>query len=135
MGIHHIKSISQLLMMNGLDKPTHPLISVVDLSKWIIKPQMVGQKVRMDLYTIALKDSSCGLEYGRNTYDFNEGVLIFTGPQQVMSPQKEQREGDVNGWMLFFHPDLIRNTSLGQRIDEYGFFTYDVHEAMHLSVY
>ena len=35
--------------------------------------------------------------------------------------------------MLCFHPDLIRNTSLGQRIDDYGFFSYDVHEALHLS--
>ncbi len=35
--------------------------------------------------------------------------------------------------MLFFHPDLIRNTEFGKRIDDYGFFSYDVHEALHLS--
>ncbi|MEL6832484.1 MAG: helix-turn-helix domain-containing protein [Bacteroidota bacterium] len=133
MDIHHIKSVSELLANNGLDRPTHPLISIIDLSRWAIQPEMIGQKVMMDLYTIALKDGSCGMEYGRNTYDFSEGVLIFTGPHQVMSPQKEQREGDVNGWMLCFHPDLIRNTSLGKRIDDYGFFSYDVHEALHLS--
>ncbi|MEL6655491.1 MAG: AraC family transcriptional regulator, partial [Bacteroidota bacterium] len=77
MDIHHIKSVSELLANNGLDRPTHPLISIIDLSRWAIQPEMIGQKVMMDLYTIALKDGSCGMEYGRNTYDFSEGVLIF----------------------------------------------------------
>jgi len=35
--------------------------------------------------------------------------------------------------MLFFHPDLIRKSALGQHIDYYHFFSYDVHEALHLS--
>lgn len=35
--------------------------------------------------------------------------------------------------MIFFHPDLIRNKQLGQKIDEYHFFSYEVHEALHLS--
>ncbi len=32
-----------------------------------------------------------------------------------------------------FHPDLIRGTSLGQHIKDYSFFSYEVHEALHLS--
>ena len=39
----------------------------------------------------------------------------------------------VKGWMLYFHPDLIRNTALGSKIDAYNFFNYEVHEALHLS--
>ena len=35
--------------------------------------------------------------------------------------------------MLFFHPDLIRGSSLGKNMDKYAFFSYDVHEALHLS--
>ena len=34
---------------------------------------------------------------------------------------------------MFFHPDLIRGTSLGNKIKEYTFFSYEVNEALHLS--
>lgn len=131
--IQNIKSISELHQIFGFDKPTHPLISIIDVSKWGIPEQFIGVKYTSDLYTVGLKDKSCGLQYGRNNYDFDEGVLIFTAPDQVQSVSKAQHLDEIKGWMLFFHPDLIRNTALGQHIDEYGFFTYDVHEALHLS--
>ena len=131
--IQHIGSISQLHEMIGFEKPTHPLISIIDVSKWVIPEEYVGVKTTTSLYSIALKDKSCGLQYGRNTYDFDEGVLIFTAPDQVQSVTKAQKLNEIQGWMLFFHPDLIRNTALGKTIDNYKFFSYDVHEALHLS--
>ncbi len=131
--IHHIKTISQLHEMQGLPKPTHPLISIVDVSQWEIPEQWIGFKSTTALYSIALKDKSCGMMYGRNMYDFDEGVMIFTAPNQVQQVTKAQKLNEIKGWMLFFHPDLIRNTSLGKNIDNYKFFDYDVHEALHLS--
>lgn len=131
--INNIRSISQLHEIFGFGKPTHPLISIIDVSKWKIREQFVGIKFTSELYAIGLKDKSCGLQYGRNTYDFNEGVLFFTAPDQVLSVSKAQELDEIQGWMLFFHPDLIRNTSLGKSIEDYAFFTYDVHEALHLS--
>jgi YesN/AraC family two-component response regulator len=35
--------------------------------------------------------------------------------------------------MLYFHPDLIRKTALGEKMDSYNFFNYEVYEALHLS--
>jgi YesN/AraC family two-component response regulator len=35
--------------------------------------------------------------------------------------------------MIYFHPNLIRNTKLGDQIDDYTFFNYEVNEALHLS--
>lgn len=131
--IQNIHSISELHLIFGFDKPTHPLISIIDVSKWEIPEKFIDVKYTSELYTIGLKDKSCGLQYGRNTYDFDEGVLIFTAPNQVQSTSKAQQLGEIQGWMLFFHPDLIRNTPLGQSIENYGFFNYDVHEALHLS--
>lgn len=131
--VRHISSISEIHELFGFPKPTHPLISIIDTAKWAIPGEYVGVKFTSALYSIALKDKSCGLQYGRNTYDFNEGVLIFTAPDQVQAVLKEQKLNEVQGWMLFFHPDLIRNTSLGREIQDYKYFSYDVHEALHLS--
>lgn len=131
--ILRIQSISQGHEFLGLPKPVHPLITVIDVSELEFGEEFVGLKHTTDLYSISLKDKSCGIQYGRNTYDFDEGVLIFTGPNQVITSTQTQAKGDVSGWMLFFHPDLIRNTHLGSIIDDYSFFSYDVHEALHLS--
>ncbi|WP_339924520.1 helix-turn-helix domain-containing protein [uncultured Cyclobacterium sp.] len=131
--IFHIKSIGELHEIFGFPKPSHPLISIIDVSQWEIRDEWIGKKCVTDLYSIALKDASCAMDYGRNSFDFNEGVLIFTAPNQVTSTQKTQQLNEIHGWMIFFHPDLIRNTDLGKRMDNYAFFSYEVYEALHLS--
>lgn len=131
--IIHSKSINELLSKMGLGKPTHPLITIIDTEKLAYGEETVGMKFTSDLYCIAMKDSSCGIDYGRNHYDFDEGVLIFTAPDQFITITKPQELNQVHGWMLYFHPDLIRKSPLGKKIDSYNFFNYKVHEALHLS--
>jgi YesN/AraC family two-component response regulator len=131
--IIHSKSITEIRAVFGLDKPTHPLITILDTEKLAYGEETVGKRFTSDLYCIALKDSSCGIDYGRNSYDFDDGVLIFTAPKQVITVKKIQELNQVKGWMLYFHPELIRNTTLGSKIDAYNFFNYEVHEALHLS--
>ena len=131
--IIHTKSIAEIRAVFGLDKPTHPLITILDTEKLAYREETVGKRFSSDLYCIALKDSNFGIDYGRNSYDFDDGVLIFTAPKQVIKVKKTQEINQVKGWMLYFHPDLIRNTALGSKIDAYNFFNYEVHEALHLS--
>ena len=131
--IIHIKSINQLLEGSGFGKATHPLIAIVDTANIVFGEEMQGLRISSDLYSIALKDASCGLDYGRKPYDFNEGVLFFSAPKQVFTVTKIQKLNEVKGWMIYFHPDLIRNTKLASKIDEYTFFNYEVNEALHLS--
>ena len=131
--IIHSKSITEIRSVFGLGKPTHPLITILDTEKLAYGEETVGKRFSSDLYCIAMKDSNCGIDYGRNAYDFDEGVLIFTAPKQIITVKKPQQLNEVKGWMLYFHPDLIRNTSLGSKIDSYNFFNYEVHEALHLS--
>ncbi len=131
--IIHSKSITEIRAVFGMDKPTHPLITILDTQKLAYGAETVGKRFSADLYCIALKDSNCGIDYGRNSYDFDDGVLIFTAPKQVITVKKPQALNEVKGWMLYFHPDLIRNTILGSKIDSYNFFNYEVHEALHLS--
>ena len=132
--ILRIKSIRQLHSFFGLMPPKHPLVTILDVSKWEISEEFIGKKVISDLYSIALKDTNCGLFYGRSPYDFNEGVLIFTAPNQVQAILKSQQLNEIRGWMIIFHPDLIRNTPLATNIENYPFFSYDINEALHLSI-
>ena len=117
----------------GFPKPKHPLISIIDASELVILEEQLGVKVSNDFYMISLKDRNCGAEYGKNSFDFDEGVLVFTGPKQTKTFHEPIAKGDIEGWMLYFHPDLIRGTGLGSTIDEYSFFDYEVFEALHLS--
>lgn len=129
----HSKSVNDLRYGMGLEKPSHPLITIVDTQKLAYGEEIVGKRFSSDLFCIALKDASCGIDYGRNHYDFDDGVLIFTAPEQIITVKKPQELNQVKGWMLYFHPDLIRKTALGAKIDSYSFFNYEIHEALHLS--
>ena len=131
--IIRITSINQLHSLMGFPKPKHPLISVIDASKIEVPKQSIGTKLIYDFYMISLKDAACEIEYGRNSFDFEEGTMVFSAPNQVYSTTKIIEKGDINGWMLFFHPDLIRNTHLDTAMDDYTFFNYEVFEALHLS--
>src|SRR5580704_13029877 len=109
----------------------HPLVSVVDLSK--ANPRQ-GMKMYFGFYTIFLKEVKCGdMQYGRHTYDYQEGTLVFLAPGQVAGINSNGETYQPKGYALIFHPDLIHGTSLGRHIQEYTFFGYQSNEALHLS--
>jgi AraC family transcriptional regulator, transcriptional activator of pobA len=109
----------------------HPLVSVVDLSK--ADPRH-GSRMYFGFYTIFLKDVKCGdLVYGRNTYDYQEGTLVFLAPGQVAGINSNGDMYQPKGYALVFHPDLIHGTSLGGHMQDYSFFGYQSNEALHLS--
>src|SRR6201988_4146587 len=109
----------------------HPLVSVVDLSK--ADPRQ-GSRMYFGFYTVFLKDVKCGdLVYGRHTYDYQEGTLVFLAPGQVAGINSNGETYQPKGFALVFHPDLIHGTSLGRHIQDYTFFSYQSNEALHLS--
>lgn len=109
----------------------HPLVSVVDLSK--ADPRQ-HQRLSYGFYVVFLKKINCGdLRYGLNNYDYEEGTLVFLAPGQVIGDNIPGSFYQPQGLALVFHRDLIHGTPLGRNIDEYKFFSYDVHEALHLS--
>ena len=109
----------------------HPLVSVIDFSK--IEPFYYFRK-QMGIYAIFLKEAKCGnLIYGCNTYDYEEGTLLFIAPGQVYGIEDNGEKQKGHGHALLFHPDLIHGTSLGKHIKDYTFFSYEVNEALHLS--
>jgi len=130
--INHIESISQLLRVSGSAAPLHPLIAIVDYNNVPIEMFPKGQKVSLDFYKISFKPTFTGhIKYGQGYYDFEEGGLAFLKPKQVVFPPEDI--DSYEGIALYFHPDFIRNYPLGKTINQYGFFNYDVSEALFLS--
>lgn len=125
-----ITTVHQYNDMRGV--PTlHPLVSVIDLSK---AKAMPARTFNFGLYAVYLKQMKNGeLRYGRNYYDYREGTLVFVGPGQVVGKQPGPKALEPKGWVLIFHPDLVKGTALGKHIHDYSFFSYDVNEALHLS--
>lgn len=109
----------------------HPLVSILDLSK--AQPR-TGVKMNFGLYTVFLKEVVCGdLRYGRATYDYQEGTLVFIAPGQVVDVDNKTDLYQPKGFALVFHPDLIKGTPLAKDILDYNFFSYKSNEALHLS--
>ncbi|MBN8877680.1 MAG: helix-turn-helix transcriptional regulator [Sphingobacteriales bacterium] len=128
-----IRSISEWHQLFDLPKPLHPLISVVDVSLLNHRNAEVWKHYAQDFYSIALKvGHNCKLIYGQKDYDFNEGSMQFNEPGQVFKIL-ETNNNPVSGSVLLFKSDLVRNYPLGKIIREYGFFSYALSEALHLS--
>ncbi|MFC4163537.1 helix-turn-helix domain-containing protein [Epilithonimonas zeae] len=126
-----IKTISELHKLMGLPKPHHPLIELIDLSKQ--KKDTGIFAVLFDLYVITLKRGCDKLFYGQQQYDFDEGVMAFLSPGQILRGESDHIPENIDGWMLFIHPDFLWNTSLAKKIKQYDFFGYTINEALFLS--
>jgi AraC family transcriptional activator of pobA len=109
----------------------HPLVNIVDLSK--ADPRKASS-IYFGFYTVFLKEVKCGdLRYGKHTYDYQEGTLVFIAPGQVITVDSAGEMYQPKGYALIFHPDLLHGTSLGRHIQDYTFFGYQSNEALHIS--
>lgn len=129
-----IDSISQIHKLFGLAPPTHPLISIVDLSQIQVRNPLVNKRLAIGLYSLTLKTKfAAPFLYGREYFDFDSGTLFACAPGQVIMSEMEYQAGDIEGWALYIHPDFLLGTSLADSLIQYGFFDYDIKEALHVS--
>lgn len=128
---YRIKSITEIHRLMGLPKPYHPLIGIIDLSG--LKNDSDVNAVMFDLYVLSLKRGCDKLFYGQQKYDFDEGVMAFLSPGQILHGEENGVPANLEGWMLFIHPDFLWGTSLASKIKKYEYFDYSVNEALFLS--
>jgi AraC family transcriptional activator of pobA len=127
-----VNSISQLHELLGFEKPTHPLISINHQVNMMLDDGLLNQHFLFNFFKISYKKTLKGkLGYGQGYYDFSEGGMIFTAPNQMLSTSDEDME--YEGLTLVFHPDFIRNYALSSKIKNFGFFSYSANEALFLS--
>ena len=132
-GIVPVNTVEEYAALFGCPPICHPLLSVCRLSD-VKDYSPVGKPVRLNLYTITIKDkTTCNASYGWRSYDFTRGCMSFFAPGQVHSWEENTVNAGRWGWMLAFHPDFIRRYPLGAKIGRLKFFSYDVREALHIS--
>lgn len=132
---YHINSIAEYHRFMELPKPEHPLISVIKFEDIKRNPNNCLSSIIHNFYSIALKKNFMQkMKYGQQDFDFDEGVMHFMSPKQILTIQaSSQEEFKHSGWLLLIHPDFLWNTPLSKKLKQYGFFSYKVNEALHLS--
>jgi len=127
----HFKTISELHNTNGYPKPENPLLSLVTCQD--LKACTIGNsKFTSDLYMIAFKRVKSGnFLYGKTKYDFDNGSMAFVKPRQIT--EISNIELTDKAFIIFFHEDYLLKHPLHAEIKKYGYFHYEVNEALHLS--
>ncbi|MBT2619492.1 MULTISPECIES: helix-turn-helix domain-containing protein [Chryseobacterium] len=126
----YFDSISELTKAFGIPQPLHPLIVLFDHDK--VSSESEVQQLVTNFYMLSYKSNLKGkLKYGQGHYDFDEGGLIFVAPNQALSVV--DGKDLCKGMSIFFHPDFLLSYPLGKTIAKYGFFSYHINEALHLS--
>lgn len=133
-----INSISEFHRLVSLPEPRHPLISVARVADMRFKEDIIWGQFALNFYCISLKRDLLGkVKYGQHYYDYDKGLMTFIAPKQIQSLDVPHNEmlgpQSGTGYALLIHPDFLLKHPLAAVIKNYGFFSYAVNEALHLS--
>lgn len=131
------KSVADFCQAQGLPDPENPLFSIG--CKTLEKddspncmPTAEEASYSNQFYVISLKNIISGeIIYGRTKYDGTTGTLLFSAPNQEYVVKDIVVSAE--SWYLVFHEDYIQGLDIRKQIKNYGFFNYNVNEALHLS--
>lgn len=130
--MEHFNSIQEFHKYMSWPPPEHPMFGLVSLASADIPHRGSSQPITTDFYIISLKYVISGkMAYGRTSIDFTRGSLLFYAPRQTI--QWEDVALEKIGFVINIHEDYLRGHALGEKIKSYGFFSYTVNEALHLS--
>ncbi|MGB6151738.1 MAG: hypothetical protein WBG48_07085 [Pricia sp.] len=133
--MQHFKTLSAYLDYLELPRPEHLMLRVFSAmgEGFLPCPKQSSPPITNDCYSISFKKFVKGdLNYGRTKYDFTNGALFFIAPRQVLQ-WDDSVVFEQKGFSINFHEDFLKGTELAQQIKKYGFFSYSVNEALHLS--
>src|SRR5690349_18873520 len=111
---YRLQSITELHRVAGYPKPQHPLISILNLEGLANNTDITS--VIFDFYVVSMKRGCDKLHYGQQKYDFDEGLMAFLSPGQILRGEENGVPSNLEGWMLFIHPDFLWGTSLANKI-------------------
>lgn len=99
----------------------HPMVSIIDLSQ---VRSIDITSVRLDLYAVvcAIPDMSEGKTKGHVRF-FAPGRISYNYAYESLQ---------IGGWILIFHPDLLIDSMLAQRMTEYSLFDIPTSDGLAL---
>ncbi|MGQ7856287.1 helix-turn-helix domain-containing protein [Pedobacter sp. WC2501] len=132
MSNHRFNSLSRLHKALDMPAPMHPLVSLINNAEGAIPLEKLPSPHILSFYKISYKMNFQGkFRYGQHYYDFDEGGMFFVSPNQITGGHAPL--SDQSGYTLLFHPDFLQGYELAKKIKTYGFFSYSINEALHLS--
>lgn len=130
--MEHFKSVQKFHDYMKWLPPEHPMLGLVSINAAEDYHRESSAPITTDCYIISLKYVVGGtMAYGRTKIDFTRGSLLFYGPRQSL--QWEDVELERKGFVINIHEEYLRGHELAEKIKNYGFFSYTVNEALHLS--
>ena len=126
-----LDSITDIHRAVGLPAPLHPLITLIDNTANQINTTNFPRYDVLHFYKIGCITKAGRFRYGQAYYDFTEGSMLFTAPNQVVSSDTDYE--NLAGYALFIHPDFLQGYPILHKIKKYGYFSYSSNEALHLS--
>src|SRR5687767_7887979 len=117
----HFKKLGELHNALGFPPPENPLLSLVTCTGSCSNPGIIHTS---DFYSIGFKKLKSGsMLYGKTLYDHDHGSMSFTQPRQVVGVRDLTLE--ENGFIIYFHEDLLNGHALHTEIKKYNFFDYE----------
>lgn len=125
----HFKSLGDVHRCNNYPAPENPLLTIFTCNPL---RSVSSYEVTTDFFIIAFKKLTSGeIMYGRTRYDHGSGSMYFMKPQQTIKMKDIVLEGE--GFEIWFHEDYLSGHPLHETIKKYGYFNYELNEALHVS--
>ena len=128
--MNEIITVDTIQQCNKLlhEETLYPLVSVASLQN--LKE---GSLLQMSFYAVLMRMHTKNILCGWMPCDYSDGTVVFLAPGQLL-PVKGCGTGFAEPCLLLsFHPDFIKNTTLGKHFGDYSFFHYRQNEALHVS--
>lgn len=126
--MQHFESLSDMHRVNGHVMPHNPMLSLLRCNQVC----ETGNEFTADFYMIAFKKMKSGeITYGRTKYDHASGSMYFTSPRQTIEMRNVELE--EQGFAIWVHEEYLNGHALHSDIKKYGYFNYEMNEALHMS--
>ena len=108
----------------------HPLVSIIHYDELEHCRHSLNQYGVYGLFL--MEESPYTINYGNARVQIQGGTLMGVAPGQTGGISDNGEIIHIKGWVLLFHPDLLKGTHLERRMGDFHFFSYYSSEALRL---